>query len=202
MPGVTTPALNLPYPTLDGSAPGAGKTLVIYGASSGVGVITTQIAAATGINVLAIAGAHNHNLVKKAGAAQVFDHKDADVVEKVIAAANASEGEFVGVFDTISTPETYPRDLAILEKLGGGHLAAVHPPPSEGVPSNVKAGMIFAVHDVATPVFENWVTPALESGKLKVLPPPTVVGKGLQHVNEGLKKSKAGVTGTKLVVEL
>jgi NADPH:quinone reductase-like Zn-dependent oxidoreductase len=201
MPGVFTPALNLPYPTVQTPAPSAGKTLVVYGASSSVGSMTTQIAAAAGITVIAIAGAHNHELVKSCGAAQVFDHKDASVVEKVIAAAKASP-YFVGIFDAISTPETYVRDIAILEALGGGHLACVHPPPTDKVPSNIQTGMIFAVNDVATPVFKDFVTPALQSGKLKCLPLPTVVGKGLEYVNEGLKKSKAGISATKLVVEI
>ena len=202
MPGVSTPALNLPYPTLQTPAASVAKSLVVYGASSSVGSMTTQIAAATGISVIAIAGAHNHDLVKRCGAAQVFDHKDSSVVKKVVEAAKASDSEFVGIFDAISTPETYARDLDIIEKLGGGHLACVHPPPAENVPSNVKTGMIFAVNDVATPTYRDFVTPALQSGKLKCLPPPTIVGKGLEHVNDALKKSKAGVSATKLVVEL
>ena len=202
MPGVSTPSLGLPYPTLQTPAPSAGKKLVVYGASSSVGSMTTQIAAATGINVIAIAGAHNHDLVKRCGAAQVFDHKDSSIVENVVKAALTSQSEFVGIFNAISTPETYSRDLAILEKLGDGHLACVHSPPTNNVPSNVKAGMIFAVNDIATPVYRDFVTPALQSGKLKCLPPPIVVGKGLEHVNEALKKSKAGVSATKLMMEL
>lgn len=202
MPGVSTPALGLPYPTLQNPAPSAGKTLVVYGASSSVGSMTTQIAAATGINVIAIAGTHNHDLVKCCGAAQFYDHKDSSVVEKVVKDAKASQSEFVGIFDAISTPETYARDLDILEKLGGGHLACVHPPPADNVPTNVKTGMIFAVNDVATPTYRDFVTPAPQSGKLKCLPPATIVGKGLEHVNDALKKSKAGVSATKLVVEL
>ena len=164
--------------------------------------MTTQIAAATGINVIAIAGAHNHDLVKRCGAALVFDHKDSSVVEKVVKAVTASQSEFVGIFDAISTPETYARDLDILEKLGGGHLACVHPPPADSVPANVKTGMIFAVSDVATRTYRDFVTPALQSGKLKCLPPPTIVGKGLEHVNDALKMSRAGVSAMKLVVEL
>lgn len=202
MPNVFTPALGLPYPSLETSAASANKTLVVYGGSSSVGSMTTQIAAATGIHVIAIAGGHNHDLVKRCGAAQVFDHKDSSIVEKVVNAVLESQFEFVGIFDAISTPETYDRDLAILEKLGGGHLACVHPPPADNVPSNVKTGMIFAVNDIATPVYRDFVTPALQSGKLQCLPPPTIVGKGLEHVNEALKRSKAGVSGTKLVVEL
>lgn len=202
MPGVSTPALNLPYPNLQTPAQSAGKTLVVYGASSSAGSMTTQMAAAAGVNVIAIAGAHNHGMVKHCGAAQVFDHKDSVVVDKVIDAVKASPFDFVGIFDAISTPETCARDLAILEKLGGGHLACVHPPPTDNVPSNVQTGMIFAVNDVATPVFQDFVTPALQSGLLKCLPPPTIVGKGLEHVNDALKKVKAGVSATKLVVEL
>lgn len=200
MPGVSTPALGLPYPSLD-AMPSSGKTLVVYGGSSSVGSMTTQLATAAGIHVIAISGAHNFDFSKRCGAAQVFDHKDPSVVKKVIEAIGKSGGEFVGIFDAIATPETYANDLAILSKLGGGHLACVHPPPSE-VPANVKAGMIFAVNDVATPVYKNYVTPALQAGKLRCLPPPTVVGKGLEHINEALKKSKAGVSATKLVVTL
>jgi hypothetical protein len=120
-------------------------------------------------------------------------------VEKVVAAVETSQ--FVGVLDAVSIPETYANSLAILAKLGGGHLACVHPPPAE-VPKNVQAGMIFAVNDVATPVWEKFVTPALEAGKLLCLPSPTVVGKGLSFINEGLRRSKEGVSATKLVVEL
>ena len=200
MPGVSTPALGLPYPTLQTPSPSADKTLVVYGASSSVGSMTTQIAAATGISVIAIAGAHNHDLVKHCGAAHVFDHKDSSIVEKVVKAARAVQSEFVGIFDAISTPESYARDLDILEKLGGGHLACVHPPPP--APSNVETGMIFAVNDVATSIYRDFVTPALQSGRLKCLPPPTIVGKGLEYVNDALKKCRAGVSGMKLVVEL
>lgn len=202
MPGVSTPALCLPYPTLQIPAPSASKTLVVYGASSSVGSMTTQIAAATGIYVIAIAGAHNHALVKRCGAALVFDHKDSSVVEKVVKAATASQSEFVGIFDAISISETYVRDLDILEKMGGGYLACVHPPPADNVPANVKTGMIIAVSDVATPTYRDFVTPALQSGKLKCLPPPNIVGKGLEFVNDALKMSSAGVSAMKLVVEL
>lgn len=101
-----------------------------------------------------------------------------------------------------SIPETYTRDLDILDKLGGGHLACVHPPPAENVPTNIHAGMIFAVNDVASPVYKDFVTSALQSGKLKCLPPPTIVGKGLEDIKDALTKFKAGVSATKLVVEL
>lgn len=199
MPGVSTPALGLPYPSLKPPVPS--KTLVVYGGSSSVGSMTTQLATAAGIHVISIVGSHNFEFSKRCGAAQVFDHKDPSVVHKVIDAVQQSGHEFVGIFDAIATPGTYVHDLAILAKLGGGHLACVHPPPGD-VPENVQAGMIFAVDDVATVVWKEYVTPALEGGKLLCLPRPSIVGKGLDFVQEGLKRSKAGVSATKLVVEL
>lgn len=201
MPGVSTPALGLPYPSLQDPAPSLGKTLVVYGGSSSVGSMTTQLATAAGIHIISIAGAHNLDFSKRCGAAQVFDHRDPSVVDRVVESVAQSGHEFIGIFDAIATPDTYAHDLAILARLGGGHLACVHPPPAD-VPSNVKAGMIFAVDDIATPVWKDYVTPALEVGKIQCLPPPTVVGKGLEYIQEALKKSKAGVSATKLVVEL
>ncbi|KAK3627542.1 hypothetical protein LTR56_019126 [Elasticomyces elasticus] len=171
MPGVLTAALGLAYPTLENPAPPAGKVLVVYGASSSVGSMTTQIATAAGIAVVAIAGKRNHDMVNSCGAIQVFDHKNSAIVHKVVEAVRASGLEFVGTFDSICAPETYARDLEILEQLGGGHLACVHPPPVEGVPANVKTGMVFAVNDIAAPVFKQlrdgctaWWTAQMLSG--------------------------------------
>ena len=199
MPGVATPALGLPYPSLEPTS--SNKTLVVYGGSSSVGSMTTQLATAAGLKVISIASACNFDFCRSCGAVEIFDHHDPSFVEKVAKAATKSGQEFVGIFDAVATPETYANDLAILAKLGGGHLACVHPPP-DNVPENVKAGMIFAVDDVATPVWRDYVTPALQAGKLKCLPPPSVVGKGLDQIQEALKKCEAGVSATKLVVEL
>lgn len=202
MPGVLTPALALPYPSLN--PPPATTVLVVNGASSSVGSMTTQIAAAAGITVLAISGARNFEVATQSGASQVFDRHSASLVSAIVAAVRATGLEFVGIFDAISSPENYSQDLEILRALGGEntHLACTHPPPTENVPSGVKTGMIFAVNDVVAPVFQDFVTPALESGLLKCLPAPKVVGKGLEFINEALKMSKAGVSATKLVVEV
>jgi NADPH:quinone reductase-like Zn-dependent oxidoreductase len=201
LPGVSTPALGLPYPSLQNTVPALGKTLIVNGGSSSTGSMVTQLANAAGIRVIAMTSARNFDLSKRCGAAEVFDYKDSSVVEKVVDAVRKSGEEFIGIFDSISIPETYTHDLAILAQQGGGQLVCTHPPPTD-VPENVKAGMIFAVNDVATPVWKDYVTPALEAGKLLCLPSPTVVGKGLEYIQEALKKCKAGVSATKLIVEL
>ncbi|KAL7748915.1 hypothetical protein RI367_005563 [Sorochytrium milnesiophthora] len=198
MGGALTPALALPYPSLK-DVPQTGKTLVVYGGSSSVGTATIQLASAAGVKVIAIAGKANADLCKRCGAAEILDHQDPSLVDKVVQAVGTSD--FVGVYDAISTPQTATNTLAILAKLGGGHLACVAFLPTD-LPSNVKGGRVFGINDAATPVWTEYVTPALESGKLQCLPKPTVVGKGLKDINDALKKLKAGVSATKLVVEL
>ncbi|KAH6857428.1 chaperonin 10-like protein [Alternaria rosae] len=200
MPGVSTPALGLPYPSLS-TATSIGKTLVVYGGSSSAGSMVTQVASSAGIHVIAIAGAHKFDLNKRSGAVQVFYYKDDKVMDNVVEAVKQSGNGVVGILDAIATAEPWTVDLAILEKLGGGHLACSQPPPT-GVPENVKAGMIFAVNDIATPVWNAYVTPALQAGKLFCLTTPTVVGKGLKFIQEALNKSSTGGSGTKIVVEL
>jgi NADPH:quinone reductase-like Zn-dependent oxidoreductase len=201
LPGVPTPALGLPYPSLSTPVPSLNKTVVVYGGSASTGVMVTQLATLAGLHVLAITSPHNFALSKRCGAREVFDYKDASLVENVVEAVTRTGHEFVGIFDAISSPTSYTNDLALLGKLGGGHLACTHPPPAD-VPENVKAGMIFAVNDVATPVWEGYVAEALGSGVLECLPLPDVVGKGLECVQEALGKCKAGVSGRKVVVEL
>ncbi|CRG89160.1 oxidoreductase, zinc-binding dehydrogenase family superfamily [Talaromyces islandicus] len=202
IPGIPTPALGLPYPSLQRPVPPSAKTLVIYGGSSSVGSMATQLATAAGVNVISIVGAHSFELSKRCGASQVIDRQVPSIVDKVVEAIDiAGRDEFVGIFDAISTPETYAHDLAILARRGGGHLACTHPPPNE-TPANVKAGMIFGVNDVVTPAWRDFVTPALRDGKLQCLPQPVIVGKGLQHIQDALDKCRAGVSATKLVVEL
>jgi hypothetical protein len=44
---------------------------------------------------------------------------------------------------------------------------------------------------------------ALNFGKLKCLPPPNIIGKGLEHIQTALNLSREGlVSGKKLVTEL
>lgn len=205
LPGIYTPALALPYPSLKDSVPSSGKTVVVYGGSSSVGSATTQIAAAAGLHVITIVGARNFDLSKHSGAHQSFDHKDPSLVDKVVQAVRKSGQEFVGVVDAISIPDTITKDLEILDHLGGGHLALTLPyMDEEMIPDNVEIGMIWSggVNEITSPIWRAYVGAALKYGKLKCLPPPMIIGKGLHHIQEAIEMSKAGVSGTKLVVEL
>jgi len=201
MPGVPLAALGLPYPSILHPATSSGKTLIVYGGSSTVGSMVTQLAAAIGINVITITGAQNFALSQRCGAAQVIDHGDPAIVDKVVAVVAKYGAGFIGIIDAIATAETYPTALAILAALGGGHLACTHPPPAD-VPANVNASMVYSANDASIPVFRDYVTPALEARKLLCLPPPIVASKGLESIQDALKKLQAGVSAGKVVVEL
>jgi NADPH:quinone reductase-like Zn-dependent oxidoreductase len=201
MPGVPLTLLGLPYPSVEHPATSSGKTLVVYGGSSVAGSMVTQLATAIGITVITITGAHNVALSKDCGATEVIDYKDSAVVDKVVAAVTKYGTGFIGIIDVIATPDTYPTALAILAALGGGHLSCTHPPPKD-VPANVKASMIYSANDASVPVFRDYLTPALEAGKLKCLPPSIVAAKGLEGIQDALRKLKAGVSAGKVVVEL
>jgi NADPH2:quinone reductase len=67
----------------------AGETVLIHGASGGVGVAAVQIARAIGLTVLGTAGsAKGLELVKREGARHVFDHSQSGYFEQILKATN------------------------------------------------------------------------------------------------------------------
>lgn len=85
--------------------------------------------------------------------------------------------------------------------MGGGNLAVVLGPP-KNLASNVKALNVFGINDLTHRIWAEYVTKALESGELKCLPEPLIVGKGLENVQKGLDENKKGVSAKKVVIEL
>ncbi|CAJ2506685.1 Uu.00g078710.m01.CDS01 [Anthostomella pinea] len=74
MPNISAPALGLPYPLLE--PPSIIKTLMVYGGSSPVGSMTTQLAMAACISVIAVASEKNFDLCRSCGEFEVFDYHD------------------------------------------------------------------------------------------------------------------------------
>lgn len=132
----------------------------------------------------------------------MVDYKSSSVVDDVVAAVKNAGGAFAGIYDAISIQDqSYKYELEMFEKLGGGALATVLPGP-EKLPSNVKCGNIFGVSEDTHILWKEFFTPALESGLLKCVPEPLVVGKGLESVQKGLDENKKGVSAKKVVIEL
>jgi len=67
----------------------AGETVLIHGASGGVGVAAVQIARAIGLTVLGTAGSEKGlELAKREGAYHVFDHSQSGYFEQILKATN------------------------------------------------------------------------------------------------------------------
>lgn len=56
--------------------------------------------------------------------------------------------------------------------------------------------------EVAKAVYEDFLPEALKKGSFVPAPKATVIGNGLDKIQEGLDKLKQGVSATKLVVSL
>ncbi|HVM74557.1 MAG TPA: NADPH:quinone reductase [Candidatus Saccharimonadales bacterium] len=93
-----------------------GETLLVHGASGGVGSAAVQIARAMGMTVMGTAGsARGQELVKKEGAHHVFDHTKAGYAEDIW---NATAGLGVDVILEMLANVNLAADLKLLAKEG------------------------------------------------------------------------------------
>ncbi|PVH81777.1 GroES-like protein [Cadophora sp. DSE1049] len=192
--------LGLEWPTLPAKT--SDKKLIIYGGSSSVGALGIQLAAATGAYVVAVASAKNFDFCRSCGAQEVFDYNDPLVIDHVVQAVKAAKPtDFVGILDAISQEESYGVVVTILERLGSGNLATVLAGPNN-VPTASKTNYIEGINNIVDPLWEDFISPALEQGKLKRLPKPYVIGTELESVEGGCLANKKGVSAKKLVIEL
>ncbi|KAF2725732.1 GroES-like protein [Polychaeton citri CBS 116435] len=190
--------LGLPYPSL--SPKDLGKTILVWGGASSVGIQAIQLAVASGARVITTASPRNFELVKRAGASEVFDYNSASVVSDVVTAVK-KQGTFGGVYDAIALAPSFEKEFEVIQKLGGGPVAASMTLPKT-LPEGIIGGEIAAFHEATHPVWKDYITAALEAGKLLCLPPADIVGQGLESVQHAVDLMKKGVNGKKLVVEV
>ena len=126
--------LSLPYPTKDPKS--TGKAILVWGGSSSVGSSAIQLAVASGLEVVTTASKRNFEYVKRLGAKHAFDHGSKDVVEEIVKVLG--EGKIVGAYDAISEESTVKSCAEVVNKMGGGMVVTVLPPPEKGLPANVK----------------------------------------------------------------
>jgi NADPH2:quinone reductase len=94
----------------------AGETVLIHGASGGVGVAATQIARARGFRVIGTAGSERgRELVRRQGAQHVLDHKAPGYLEQVL---SITEGRGVDIILEMASHLNLGKDLPVLAKFG------------------------------------------------------------------------------------
>lgn len=79
-----------------------GETVLVHGASGGVGIAAVQLARAAGLSVIGTAGTEaGRQLVGEQGAHHVFDHHDADYLERARARTPGGRG-FDGIIEMLA----------------------------------------------------------------------------------------------------
>ena len=197
--------LALPLPkSSDANPPSSGKSVLVWGGSSSVGATAIQLAAGAGHKVVSVASKHNIDGVKALGAAAVFDYNSSSFVDDIVAALEGTD--FAGVCDAIGTSDAAKAWSPVYKKLGGRYGSVM--PGAQGLPDGIEGASVFgpsvALDDkyIGDVIWAKWVPEALQKGTLKALPEPIVIKGGLESVQEGLNKQKAGVSFGKIVVEL
>ena len=93
-----------------------GETVLIHGASGGVGTAAVQLARARGLRVFGTAGSDDGlKLAREQGAHEVFDHRAPDHFEQIM---NATGGHGVDVIVELLANVNLGKDLTILAKRG------------------------------------------------------------------------------------
>jgi NADPH2:quinone reductase len=93
-----------------------GETVLIHGASGGVGIAATQIARAHGLRVIGTAGTDKGiALVREQGAHEVLNHRDADYMNRILPLTG---GRGVDVILEMLANVNLDRDLEVLALRG------------------------------------------------------------------------------------
>ena len=106
-----------------------GETILIVGATGGVGSYATQLAARRGAHVVATARQTNEAFVRRLGAAETIDHTTEDLVDAV---RMAQPGGIDAVIDVASDREALGR-ISTLVNEGGRLASSVYAADVEGL---------------------------------------------------------------------
>jgi NADPH:quinone reductase len=119
-------AVNTPYATayralFQRANAKPGETVLVHGASGGVGTAAVQLARAAGLRVVGTAGTEEgHRLVLEQGAHEVLDHRAADYLEQL---GGLTGGRGVDVILEMLANVNLDRDLGVLAK--GGRVVVI-----------------------------------------------------------------------------
>ena len=204
----------LQLPDANGSSkPYAGKGIIIWGATSSVGIMAAQIAKDIGFTVFATASQRHHDYLKGLGVDELADYKDADVVSKLVAAAKSKGVPITFGFDAINEGDTVFQTAEILSQGSqgqGGTLAhTLEIPKGKSLATGVKSVHCLAFHIFVDKqektgkfLFNEYLSNAIERGAIKPAPKVEVVPGGIQATQKCWDQLKGGVSGKKLVIKI
>lgn len=196
--------LSLNIPSSERKAVEQGQTVLIWGASSSVGSCGVQLATHAGYEVVGVASSKNHEMVKQLGASVCFDHNDPTVVDNI--AKYLKGKDVVGAFSAINSEPVLDFLCEILDRNDGIKLVASVMPGAEkrasrGVTIVTNFTTDIGKNSFMCPVWE-WLNRVMEETKIKYLPQPEIVGKGLEDVQKGVDLLATGVSAKKLIISM
>lgn len=216
--------LNLNYPQLE--AKPNGKTVIVWGGSTSVGLCAIQLAVAAGYEVISTSSPRNFELLKSLGASEVFDYNDPKAVDHIaMAMKDRTSAGALAMGDN-----SMFRCLDVLGRCKGDkHMAmATFPIPSQPqrfallktiysfvtsmisifVKSKLRSITTSFVYGavahspVGEAVYAKFLPHALANGKFKAAPEPVVAGEGLEAIQDAIDLQRKGVSARKVVVSL
>jgi NADPH:quinone reductase-like Zn-dependent oxidoreductase len=194
--------LELDYPSLNPKP--QGQSILVWGGSSSVGSNVIQLAVHAGYEVIATASKHNFEEVRKLGATAVFDYHEPTIIDDLVTALNGKT--LKGAFDAVGLPETtVPLAKVLLQATEGTKkLVSVLGPPAD-LPEGISFKMAWAIvspPELGLAIYQKFLPDALAKGVYVSFPEPVVVGKGLEHIQNGMDILSKGISAKKIVVSL
>ncbi|KIX97529.1 uncharacterized protein Z520_06981 [Fonsecaea multimorphosa CBS 102226] len=186
------------------------QSVLIWGASSSVGVCAVQTAKALGFTVYATCSPRNNEYIRSLGAKEVFDYKSPSVVQEALQAAKKDgmalttayfcTGDIQPCLDVLAPSSTAEQR---------GKLATAVPiNPSTPTHPNVDTKFVMAPEGAGPRgkqfefILQEWLAPRLADGSFIPAPEARVMLGGLAGLNDALDVLKGGVSCQKLVLEV
>jgi NADPH2:quinone reductase len=154
----------------------ASETVLVHGASGGVGIAAVQLARASGLTVFGTAGSGKGlELVTREGAHRVFDHSKAGYQEQIL---EATGGRGVDIIIEMLANVNLPGDLKLLAKngrvivVGNRGEVTINPRELMGRRASIRAFSLWLATEAELAEMHAGLFAAMESGTLR-----PVVGK-------------------------
>ncbi|KAF1348204.1 putative zinc binding dehydrogenase [Delphinella strobiligena] len=186
------------------------RAVLVWGGASSVCSLAVQSAKVMGFTVYATASARNHEYLEKLGADAVFDYKASDVVSQIVDTVKKDGVDLRTAYWAVGG--SLQPTLDVLEKTKGDAIAKVAyaPPLLPGAPTLEGAEIRFVLPPMEPAertahmfkCFHVWLADGLKAGTVVPSPRIQVEAGGLGGLNKALDTLKAGVSGTKIVVQV
>lgn len=170
-----------------------GQSILIVGATGGVGVFAVQLAAATGAEVIATARPDADRWIRQLGAAQTVDYTVGDVAEQV---RKTHPGGLDAVLDLTLDPARFSENAELVRD-GGAAVSVTYAAPPELLASERIAVSNFMMRD--KPDLLARITAEAASGRITV---PIHQSVALDQVPAALSRNSAGGARGKTTVRI